>query len=39
VEQGTHQELLGRKGFYYRLYMSQFQGLPAEMLAASSPSA
>jgi ATP-binding cassette subfamily B protein len=39
VEQGTHEELLGRKGFYYRLYMSQFQGLPAEMLAASSPSA
>lgn len=24
VERGTHQELLAREGFYYRLYMSQF---------------
>jgi ATP-binding cassette subfamily B protein len=24
VEQGTHQELLSRKGFYYNLYNSQF---------------
>lgn len=24
VEQGKHQELLNRKGFYYNLYMSQF---------------
>ena len=24
VEQGTHQELLNRKGFYYRLYKSQY---------------
>lgn len=24
VEQGKHQELLERKGFYYNLYMSQF---------------
>jgi ATP-binding cassette, subfamily B, multidrug efflux pump len=24
VEQGSHAELLGRKGFYYRLYNSQF---------------
>lgn len=26
VEQGTHDELLGRRGFYHRLYMSQFKG-------------
>lgn len=24
IEQGTHEELLARKGFYYNLYMSQF---------------
>jgi ATP-binding cassette, subfamily B, multidrug efflux pump len=27
VEQGTHQELLARRGFYHQLYMSQFKGL------------
>ena len=26
VEQGTHQELLDRKGFYHHLYLSQFKG-------------
>ena len=26
VEQGTHQELLDRKGFYHHLYISQFKG-------------
>jgi ATP-binding cassette subfamily B protein len=26
VEQGTHQELLNRHGFYHHLYMSQFKG-------------
>lgn len=25
VEQGTHEELMNKKGFYYRLYMSQFE--------------
>jgi ATP-binding cassette subfamily B protein len=26
IEQGTHQELMARRGFYYELYMSQFKG-------------
>ncbi|MCC8082064.1 MAG: ABC transporter ATP-binding protein/permease [Lachnospiraceae bacterium] len=26
IEQGNHQELLARKGFYYELYRSQFEG-------------
>jgi ATP-binding cassette subfamily B multidrug efflux pump len=26
VEQGTHQELLNQRGFYYHLYISQFKG-------------
>lgn len=26
VEQGAHQQLLDQKGFYYRLYLSQFKG-------------
>lgn len=25
VEQGTHKELMGKKGFYYKLYNSQFE--------------
>jgi ATP-binding cassette subfamily B protein len=27
VEHGTHQQLLEAKGFFYRLYMSQFKGI------------
>jgi ATP-binding cassette subfamily B multidrug efflux pump len=26
VEQGTHQELLDKRGFYHHLYLSQFKG-------------
>lgn len=26
VEQGAHDELMARKGFYYKLYMSKFTG-------------
>ncbi len=26
IEQGTHQQLLDQKGFFYNLYMSQFKG-------------
>jgi hypothetical protein len=25
IEQGTHQDLIERRGFYYDLYMSQFR--------------
>jgi ABC-type multidrug transport system fused ATPase/permease subunit len=25
IERGKHDELLGKKGFYYNLYMSQFK--------------
>lgn len=28
VEQGTHEQLLAERGFYYQLYISQFRGLP-----------
>ncbi len=28
VEQGTHQQLLDRRGFYHHLYVSQFKGQP-----------
>ncbi len=27
VEQGTHQQLLDARGFFYNLYMSQFKGI------------
>lgn len=30
IEQGTHQELLAKKGFYYNLYNSQFAGATAQ---------
>jgi ATP-binding cassette subfamily B multidrug efflux pump len=26
IEQGTHQQLLEKRGFFYHLYMSQFKG-------------
>jgi len=29
IEQGTHDELLARRGFYHHLYMSQFKGKAA----------
>ena len=32
IEQGTHMELLARRGFYYRLYMSQFKGTRGDPL-------
>ena len=33
IEQGTHMELLARRGFYYRLYMSQFKGTRGDPLS------
>jgi len=32
VEQGNHEELLEKKGFYYELYMSQFKKQEEEIL-------
>ncbi|MBN1139558.1 MAG: ABC transporter ATP-binding protein [Anaerolineae bacterium] len=32
IEQGTHDELLDRQGFYYNLYMSQFKGKGLEIV-------
>ena len=32
VERGTHRSLLAERGFYYRLYMSQFAGSQVESL-------
>jgi ATP-binding cassette subfamily B protein len=47
IERGTHEELLEKKGFYYRVYMSQFKGkngdvepirlTPAEQPASQFP--
>ncbi|MGQ9813848.1 MAG: ABC transporter ATP-binding protein [Candidatus Roseilinea sp.] len=39
VERGTHDELLAARGFYYSLYMSQFQGqaAPAEPRNGAAP--
>ena len=33
IEQGTHEKLMGRKGFYYDLYESQFAQSPDEIVA------
>jgi ATP-binding cassette subfamily B protein len=33
VEQGTHEDLLAREGFYYELYMSQFKHQEEEVVA------
>jgi ABC-type multidrug transport system fused ATPase/permease subunit len=32
VEQGNHQQLLDKKGFYYNLYMSQFNSKSIQTL-------
>ena len=40
VEEGTHEELLERNGYYYRLYQLQYQEQErAESHAAESPDA
>lgn len=38
VEQGSHDELMARRGFYYDLFMSQFKGRIADILPETSPS-
>jgi ATP-binding cassette subfamily B protein len=37
IETGTHESLLAQKGFYHRLYMSQFKGqmLPDRLILTS----
>jgi ATP-binding cassette subfamily B protein len=39
IEQGSHDELMAKRGFYYDLYMSQFKGRIADILpdVAGSP--
>lgn len=39
IEQGSHQELLDKKGFYYDLYNSQFIGAAVEEQPAVQPAA
>jgi ATP-binding cassette subfamily B protein len=34
IERGTHDELMAARGFYYRLYVSQFKGRAQELAAA-----
>ncbi|MHA2394956.1 MAG: ABC transporter ATP-binding protein [Promethearchaeota archaeon] len=31
IERGTHEELMNMKGFYYRVYMSQFKGTNGDL--------
>ncbi|MGQ9623524.1 MAG: ABC transporter ATP-binding protein [Candidatus Caldatribacteriaceae bacterium] len=38
IEQGTHEELLEKKGFYYDLYMSQFEGQKRSPSLTETPS-
>jgi ATP-binding cassette subfamily B protein len=35
VEQGTHEELMAKKGFYYNLYISQYKGRVGSVLPAT----
>ncbi|WP_308122998.1 ABC transporter ATP-binding protein [Microbacterium marinilacus] len=39
VEQGTHDELIGREGAYWRLYQSQFEHAAVDLDAAPAPEA
>jgi ATP-binding cassette subfamily B protein len=36
VERGTHEELLGARGFYHHLYASQFKGQPSLVSSAAA---
>lgn len=35
VEKGTHQELMGKRGFYYDLFMSQYKGKVSSVIPSS----
>jgi ABC-type multidrug transport system fused ATPase/permease subunit len=39
VEQGTHEELMSKKGFYYNLYISQYKGRIGSLLPSQGASA
>jgi ATP-binding cassette subfamily B protein len=38
VEQGTHEELMSKKGFYYNLYISQYKGRVGSLLPSQGAS-
>jgi ABC-type multidrug transport system fused ATPase/permease subunit len=38
VEQGTHEELMAKKGFYYNLYISQYKGRVGSLLPSQGAS-
>jgi ABC-type multidrug transport system fused ATPase/permease subunit len=37
VEKGTHEELMGKRGFYYDLFMSQYKGKVSSVLPTAGP--
>ncbi|HUL39300.1 MAG TPA: ABC transporter ATP-binding protein [Methanomassiliicoccales archaeon] len=37
VERGTHEELMGKRGFYYDLFMSQYKGKVSSVLPTAGP--
>ena len=39
VERGTHEELMGKRGFYYDLFMSQYKGKVSSVLPTAGPAA
>ncbi len=39
VERGTHAELMGKRGFYYDLFMSQYKGKVSSVLPTAGPAA
>jgi ABC-type multidrug transport system fused ATPase/permease subunit len=39
IERGTHEELMGKRGFYYDLFMSQYKGKVSSVLPTTGPAA
>ena len=37
VERGTHEELMGKRGFYYDLFMSEYKGKVSSVLPTAGP--